>query len=195
MGRRLLPLAVLLLAPAACSGFELHVAAHREPPFHALKMECGWLGSVVVTDATYGRPCLGVQPGNVLAQVAADCAGLANCVLETCPCNGGPTCQCPDKAECFPPTSKCFVDPAPNCVKGFDATYSCSGLWGVVFCAGFFATALAYVGGGVGWAVKVQGKPLSLRPMAEFPHPHRPYWALVLGLAQDGLQFTLLKGR
>ena len=166
-------------------------------------------GGIAVGSATYGgligegtatgtaAPCPPAPPDNVLERLRDDCDGLQLCAITACLCHdGGPTttCPCPDKSACFPPTSSCWTDPASGCQKGFEATYTCSGRWGVLFNI-FFVTGLSvYLAGGVVWSAKVQGKPMgTTAAQACQLHPHSAQWLAFNGLVVDGVTFSRRK--
>lgn len=49
---------------------------------------------------------------------------------------------------CFPSNAKCWADPVSGCKKGFEATYSCSAEWGILFNLAFFSVVTVYAVGG-----------------------------------------------
>lgn len=162
-----------------------------------IRLECPPIfGGISITSATFGGHltatttiCSPAPLDNILEQMQADCDGLQICSIDTCICGDAQkTCPCPDKLECSPAAPRCFVDPASGCKKGFEAIYSCSGEWGVTFCAVFFPVMFAYLVGGYFYAVKVQGK-----PTAPLPHPHKLQWQSAHSLVADGITFARME--
>ena len=204
-------LLVLLVGDVSVLAEEVKVAPWwlSAPTQPTIRLECpGWAGGIAVGSATYGgligegtatgttAPCPPAPPDNVLERLRGDCDGLQVCAITACLCHDGAatTCPCPDKSACFPPTSSCWTDPASGCQKGFEATYTCSGRWGVLFNI-FFVTGLSvYLAGGVAWSAKVQGKAMgTAAAQACQLHPHSAQWSAIYALVVDGVTFSRRK--
>lgn len=70
------------------------------------------------------------------------------------------------------------------CLHLEGVSYS-TGAWGLSLIITFLIVAVLYVGGGVGYAVRVQGAAPGLSA-----HPHTELWQQVQGLVVDGWRFT-----
>lgn len=65
---------------------------------------------------------------------------------------------------------------------------SCGSAWGLSFLIVLAVISVGYVGGGIGWSVKVSGAAPGLQA-----HPHIAQWGQLQGLVQDGVLWTTTK--
>ena len=66
----------------------------------------------------------------------------------------------------------------------------CASAWGIGFLIVFGGVTLLYVVGGVGFAVKTQGKRVALTS-----HPQYSQWQEMHGLVKDGIEYARLGGK
>lgn len=141
-----------------------------------------------------GHPCAFQIPAVTGTDGAVNMCGSCDCGLHDCPGHAPPEpAQCKDPASTDPPgpgdcgwTNRCrgsLVGCKLGCkIQQAEARTS----WGFVIV--IVLSGAAYVGGGVGFAVKKQGKPPALDS-----HPHHRRWLEFGGLVADGLQLTRSK--
>lgn len=67
-------------------------------------------------------------------------------------------------------------------------TYDATSNWGIAFVITLSVCTVLYVGGGIGFANKTQGKDLAISS-----HPHFGHWAQLRGLVTDGAIFAKAK--
>lgn len=179
---------------------------------NTISLDCSRSGvAITIIDATYGIPCLPAEPpcqptgtaacaascavvktGNYIAEMEAECKGKLKCDVSTCLCPRNPA-TCPHLPS-WPITTGCAQeDPARGYAKGATVTYRCgSSTWGLSFLVLCSFGTVAYVGAGLGYSFKVQGR----KPEAPgvkgmlMLHPHARRWPALVGLVRDGVAFT-----
>ena len=212
-------LAGLLLVPntdAWLNDVTFIVPAKQEQPgavAQTISIDCTSAGGAIQTvSATYGSPCApasdpcrdpkiapgsscspceGVKPNNYLQVLQDQCDGKLKCDVSTCPCPKAATCS-PDATGCAP------EDPAHGYIKGVTVVYHCGpASWGIEFVGLLLFGGAGYLGLGLLYARRVQGRKPAAAPGggnsklgALSIHPHASQWAEIAVLVQDGVAYS-----
>lgn len=212
-------LAGLLLVPntdAWLNDVTLIVPAKQEQPgavAQTISIDCTSAGGAIQTvSATYGSPCApapdpcrdpqiapgsscspceGVKPDNYLQVLQDQCDGKLKCDVSTCPCPKAATCS-PDATGCAP------EDPAHGYIKGVTVVYHCGpASWGIEFVGLLLFGGACYLGLGLLYARRVQGRKPAAAPGGGNSklgvlsiHPHASQWAEIAVLVQDGVAYS-----